>query len=48
VFETLFIKTRWAVEIDQTERLTQWYNGAMDSGMSKGAWDKCGLGSTDT
>ena len=42
VFETLFIKTRWAVEADQTERLTQWYDGAVDSGMSRGAWDKCG------
>lgn len=42
VFETLFIKTRWAVEAEQTERLTQWYDGAAESGMSKGAWDKCG------
>lgn len=46
VFETLFIKTRWAVEAGQTERLTQWYNGAVDSGMSGGAWDKCGKGLT--
>jgi hypothetical protein len=42
VFETLFIKTRWGVEADQTERLTQWYDGAVYSGMSRGAWDKCG------
>ena len=42
VFETMFIKTRWAVEADQTERLTGWYDGAVDSGMSQGAWDKCG------
>ena len=43
VFETLFIKTRWGVEADQTERLTRWYDGAVDSGTSGGAWDKCGL-----
>ena len=42
VFETLFIKTRWGVEADQTERLTRWYDGAVDSGMSGGAWDRCG------
>jgi hypothetical protein len=42
VFETLFIKTRWGVEADQTERLSRWYDGAVDSGMSAGAWDKCG------
>jgi hypothetical protein len=42
VFETLFIKTRWAVEADQTERLTQWYDGAVESGMRRGAWDMCG------